>query len=155
MSWPLTRVGGLPSTQLWVSPASALRSSFLHLLSCVYLPLSHVQLFAIAWTTARQAPLSMEFSRQEYRSGLPCLLQGIFLTQGSNPGLPHCRKILYHLSHQRSPARCVFHSSSLLGGGFPGGTSSKEPACQCRRCRFDHWVRKRPWRRKWQPTPVF
>ena len=32
------------------------------------------------------------------------LLQGIFLTQGSNPGLPHCRQILYHLSHKGSPA---------------------------------------------------
>ena len=30
------------------------------------------------------------------------LLQGIFLTQGLNPGLPHCRQTLYHLSHQRS-----------------------------------------------------
>ena len=31
------------------------------------------------------------------------LLQGIFLIQGSNPGLPHCRKILYQLNHKRSP----------------------------------------------------
>ena len=31
------------------------------------------------------------------------LLQGIFLTQGLNPGLLHCRQILYHLSHQGSP----------------------------------------------------
>ena len=31
------------------------------------------------------------------------LLQGIFLTQGSNPGLPHCRQILYQLSHKGSP----------------------------------------------------
>ena len=30
------------------------------------------------------------------------LLQGIFLTQGSNPVLPHCRQILYHPSHQGS-----------------------------------------------------
>ena len=30
-------------------------------------------------------------------------LQGIFLTQGSNPGLPHCEQILYHLSHQGIP----------------------------------------------------
>ena len=30
------------------------------------------------------------------------LLQGIFLTQGSNPGLPHCRQILYQLSHKGS-----------------------------------------------------
>ena len=33
--------------------------------------LSHVQLFATPWTGARQAPLSMGFSRQEYWSGLP------------------------------------------------------------------------------------
>ena len=33
--------------------------------------LSHVQLFAIKWTAARQAPLPMEFSRKDYWSGLP------------------------------------------------------------------------------------
>ena len=38
-------------------------------------------------------------------TGMGChfLLQGIFPTQGLNPGLPHCRKILYRLSHQGSP----------------------------------------------------
>ena len=40
----------------------------------------------------------MKFSRSEYWSGKP-LLQGIFPTQGSNPGLPHCGWILYQLSH--------------------------------------------------------
>ena len=35
--------------------------------------------------------------------GCHALLQGIFPNQGSNPGLPHCRWILCHLSHQRSP----------------------------------------------------
>ena len=30
-----------------------------------------------------------------------------------------------------------------------------EPNCQCRRHRFDPWIGKIPWRRKWQPTPVF
>ena len=33
--------------------------------------------------------------------------------------------------------------------------SGKESACQCRRHRFNPWVGKIPWRRKWQPTPVF
>ena len=33
--------------------------------------------------------------------------------------------------------------------------SGKEPTCQCRRPGFDTWVRRIPWRRKWQPTPVF
>ena len=38
-------------------------------------------------------------------TGVDChfLLQGIFLTQGSNPGLLHCRQILYCLSYQGSP----------------------------------------------------
>ena len=35
--------------------------------------------------------------------GCHALLQGIFPTQGLNPGLPHCRQICYHLSHQGSP----------------------------------------------------
>ena len=35
--------------------------------------------------------------------GCHALLQGIFPTQGSNPGLLHCRQILYHLSHQGGP----------------------------------------------------
>ena len=42
--------------------------------------------------------------------------------------------------------------------GFPGGTSGKESACQCRRhkrCKCDPWVRKIPWRRTWRPNPVF
>ena len=44
----------------------------------------------------------MEFSRPEYWSSL-AFLQGIFPTQGSNPGLLHCRQILYHLNHKGSP----------------------------------------------------
>ena len=38
--------------------------------------------------------------------------------------------------------------------GFTGDTG-KESTCQCRRLRFDPGVRKIPWSRKWQPTPVF
>ena len=36
-----------------------------------------------------------------------------------------------------------------------GGTSDKESFCQCGRPEFDPWVEKIPWRRRWQPTPVF
>ena len=42
--------------------------------------------------------------------------------------------------------------------GFPGGTSGKEPACQCKRRRrqgLDPWIRKSPWRKEWQPTLGF
>ena len=53
---------------------------------------------AIPWTVARQAPLSVELSRQEYWSGLPCSPPGDLPNSRTNPGLPHCRRILYHLS---------------------------------------------------------
>ena len=59
----------------------------------------------------------------------------------------------------RSWSTLTVHLSSpnLYGLGFPG-FSAKEPACQCRRQKrhgFHPWVRKIPWRREWQPTPVF
>ena len=49
-----------------------------HLLSCV-------RLFVTPWTVARQAPLSMGFSRQEYWSGLPCPSPGDFPNPGIKP----------------------------------------------------------------------
>ena len=59
-----------------------------------------------------------------------------------------------------SAASHMLWLGSLVGQaeGFPGGASSKEPNCQCGRCkrhRFDPSVRKTPWRRAWKPTPVF
>ena len=53
--------------------------------ACVHDKLLHpVQLFVTPWTIARQAPLSMEFSRQEYWSGLPCP-PGEFPNRGIKP----------------------------------------------------------------------
>ena len=39
--------------------------------------------------------------------------------------------------------------------GIPRWYSGKGSAYRCRRRRFNNWVKKIPWRRKWQPTPVF
>ena len=53
------------------------------------------------------------------------------------------------------------HTAPTCGAcclGFPGGARGEDPACQCRRhkrCEFDLWVGKIPWRRAWLPTPVF
>ena len=62
--------------------------------------------------------------------GLHALLLEIFPTQGSNPGVPHCRWILYHLSHQGSPRilECVAYPFSR-GSSCPG-TESGSPAFQ-------------------------
>ena len=61
------------------------------------------------------------------------LLQGIFPTQGSNPGLPHCRQILYQLSHQGSSLFSCRQKSPVWFGNtltpaFPGGSVGKEAA---------------------------
>ena len=54
------------------------------------------------WTIARQAPL---WDSPGKNAGVGChvLVQGIFPIQESNPGLLHCRQILYHLSYKGSP----------------------------------------------------
>ena len=43
----------------------------------------------------------------------------------------------------------------MVQDDFPGGSEGKSICLQGRRPRFDPWVGKIPWRRKWQPTPVF
>ena len=53
------------------------------------------------------------------------LLQGIFPTQGSSPGLPHCRQILYQLNHQGSPR-------ILKWAAFPFSRGSSWPRNQTR-----------------------
>ena len=66
--------------------------------------LSCVQFFATPWTAAHQAPLSMEFSRKEYFSGLPFPFPGAPPSPGIKPA-SSALQILYPLSHQGSPLR--------------------------------------------------
>ena len=61
--------------------------------------LSRVQLFVIPYTVAHQAPLSMEFSRQEYWSGLPFPSPGDLPDPGIEPGSPTFRQTFYRLTH--------------------------------------------------------
>ena len=65
------------------------------------------------------------------RGGSLSLLQGIFPTQGSSIGLPHCRWILYQLSQQGSPKNTGVSSLSLLQGIFPAqGSNPGFPHCR-------------------------
>ena len=76
-----------------------------HMCVCMLTCLSGVRLSVISWPVAHQAPLSVGFSKQEYWSGLPCLLQGIFPTQGLNLRLLqllHCRWILYRWATRKA-----------------------------------------------------
>ena len=53
------------------------------------------------------------------------LLQGIFPTQGSNPGLLHCREILYQLSYHGSPYTCIPMNNCMVT--FSQGCQKKKP----------------------------
>ena len=89
-------------------------------------------LFLTLWTITCQAPLSMGFFRQEYWSVLPCSLQGIFPTQGSNLRLLrllHCHQgvLILHTKGQKShlypremkKTNNTFLIYSLLREGLP------------------------------------
>ena len=78
---------------------------YLHFIFRQLVLLSDVRFFATActiWPTRLLCPWN---SSGKNTAGFgPALLWGIFPTQRSNPGLLHCRQILYHLRHQESPA---------------------------------------------------
>ena len=73
---------------------------------------SRVWLFATPWTV-----LVLACTAPGKSTGVGChfLLQRIFLTHGSNPGLPHCRQTPYHLSHQGSPKPQTSTENLILG----------------------------------------
>ena len=66
--------------------------------------------------------------------------------------------VLQFMGSQRVGQTERLNWTELKQVGFPRGASGKELTCQYRRhkrCRFDPWVGKTPWRTPWQPTPVF
>ena len=73
------------------------------------------------------------------KTGVSCyaLLQGIFPIQVSNLGLPHCRRIFYHLSHQGSPNLPYDPAIPLLGICLEKTTILKDP---CTQCSLQHYI---------------
>ena len=83
-------------------------------------------------------------------TGVGCfsLLQGIFPTQGSNPGLPHCRQILYQLSHKGSPR-------ILKWVAYPFSSVSFQPRNQTRTsCIAGKFFNNRAIRKPWGEREV-
>ena len=83
----LLMLRSVSSESLWLRPKY---QSFESSRACVLSHFSHVQLFATPWTVAHQAPLSMEFSKQEYWSGLPCPPPRDLPDPGIKPVSPPC-----------------------------------------------------------------
>ena len=64
--------------------------------------------------------------------------------------------LLFMLAHLFPPNIYQLHVRQwMIPLTIPRWLSGKESGCRCRKLRFDPQVRKIPWRRKWQPTPVF
>ena len=90
--------------------------------------------------------------QQEHWSGLPCPPPRDIPDPGIKPPL---------LMSPASAGRFFTIRATFTGMGFPAGSVGKDSTCnegnlfQCRRHRFDFWVRNIPWRRNWQTTPVF
>ena len=82
---------------------------------CVKVIQSHLTLFDPMEPTRLLCP--RDSPGRNTGVGYHALLQGFFLTQGLNPGLLHCRQILYYLSH---------HGGVL---SFPAGSDGEESAC--------------------------
>ena len=61
-------------------------------------------------------------------------------------------KNIHYLAFKKTFSNCCHRKL-----GFPGGASGKNPLVSSgdMRHRFDPWIRNNPWKRAWQPTPVF
>ena len=80
--------------------------------------------------------------------GILSLLQGIFPTQGLNPGLPHCKQILYQLSHKGKPRTLEWVALSLLQGTFP--TQELNPGLpHCKQILYQLSHKGKPRRLEW------
>ena len=104
----------------------------LNLLRCAYSP-SHSVMSSLFVTHGLQpARFLFPWDSPGKNTGVSTnfLLQGIFPTQGLNPGLPHCRQILYHLSQQGNPTKSD-QLALIPNLGFPGAKWLQI----CRRCR--------------------
>ena len=71
--------------------------------ACMLSCFNRVQLFANVWTVARQASLSMEYSRQEYWNGLPCPSPRNLPNPGIKPKSPALQADSLPLSHRGNP----------------------------------------------------
>ena len=121
-SHPRYQIFSSPSfriTPLPFKPVSAL-PSLKTVSHCVVSCFNRVRFFATLWTIARQATLSMGFSRQNTGVGCRALLQGIFPTQGRNP-------CLFHLLHWQAGPLPLVPSPPFLSGSFSPGSDRVLP----------------------------
>ena len=106
---------------------------------------------ATPWTIGRQAPLFMGFPRQEYWSVLPCPPLGDLPEPGIQPASPVSLALAGGFFTIRATREVVYS----LVYSFPYGWEGEESACNAGDGSSNPRLGRFPWRRKWQPTPLF
>ena len=101
---------------------------------------------ATPWTVAHQASLPMEFSRQEYWSGLPFPSPGYLPDPGIELESPALQAESLLIEPQGKPHCTLNTILEMLSPGCPWWSSGWESAFQCRACGFY------PWSGNWEPT---
>ena len=107
---------------------------------CVLSHFSCVQLFATLWTIAREVPLSMEFYRQKYWSGLPCPPQGALTDSGIKPVSPASPVLPGGSLTLMPPGKHTFTATSRLVRWTSLAVQWLRLRFQCRRWGFNPWL---------------
>ena len=120
-----------------------LKKIFYGVCMCVCM-LSHsvVSQSVTLWIAAHQTPLCLwNFSGINTGVGFHFLLQGIFSTQGLNPGLLHCRQILYQLGRKGNPrTEYMLAKKKKPNSDFPASPMVKALSFDCRGHGSDPWL---------------
>ena len=113
---------GILQTRLleWVAISSSRGSSQFRYQICISCISCITGRFFTCWTTGEAPWIYSPWNSPDQNTGVGSLslLQGIFPTQGSNPGLSHCRWILYQLSHKGSPRILEWVAYPFSRGSF-------------------------------------
>ena len=95
----------------WTHLKTQLQASYIKHQEMYAWVLSHIRLLVTPQTVAHQVPLSMELSRQEYRSGLPFPSPGDLPNPGTEPTFPALAQILYHWATGEDGVLLTSHSA--------------------------------------------
>ena len=139
---------------VWVAMPSTRGSSQPRDWTCVSC-VSYIGRWVLTTSTTRAAPLSRYYHTKSSKEKIIICSQPSSIPHSGFPGGSVGKEPAFNAGNTGDTCSIP---GSWRSPGFPGGTSGKEPLCQCRRHKrrgLDSWVGKIPWRRAWQPFPVF
>ena len=120
---------------------------------CVCVCITYTYVFICISSVAQSCPALLQPHGLQH-SRLPCPSPTPRACSNSCPYSQWCHPTISSYTHTHIYTH-IFTYIYMYTYGLPRWLSGKESACQGRRHGLNPWVRKIPWRRKWQPIPVF